>query len=191
MTAFLEFADVISSGTYELGPSQGTLQMHTGREGVAKKIGHDLVIEAKRWTAKVNVDGDDPTRSTATVTVDTRSLEVISGDGGAKPLSDKDRKDIKENIDKKVLKTDKFPEITFASSKVEAKGPDAYTVHGNLTIMGTARPATMDIAVVGAKATGTMPLKQSDWGIKPFSALMGALKLADALTIRVEATVPG
>ncbi len=191
MTAFLEFADVISSGTYELGPSQGTLQMHTGREGVAKKIGHDLVIEAKRWTAKVNVDGDDPTRSTATVTVDTRSLEVISGDGGAKPLSDKDRKDIKENIDKKVLKTDKFPEITFTSSKVVSSGPDAYTVTGDLTILGTARPATMDITVSGAKATGTMNLKQSDWGIKPFSALMGALKLADALSIVVEATVPG
>jgi len=182
---------VISSGTYELGPSQGTLQMHTGREGMAKKIGHDLVIEAKRWSAKVNVDGDDPTRSSATVTVDTRSLEVISGEGGAKPLSDKDRKDIKENIDKKVLKTDKFPEITFASSKVEAKGPDSFTVHGNLTILGTARPATMDIALTGSKATGTMNLKQSDWGIKPFSALMGALKLADALTVTVEASVPG
>jgi len=180
---------VISTGTYELGPSQGTLQLHTGREGVAKKIGHDLVIEAKQWTAKVNVDADDPTRSTATITVDTRSLEVVSGEGGAKPLSDKDRKDIKENIDKKVLKTDKFPDITFTSSRVESKGPDAYTVHGDLTILGTARPASMDIAVAGSKATGTMHLKQSDWGIKPFSALMGALKLADALRVSVDASI--
>ena len=182
---------MISSGTYEIGPSQGTLQLHTGREGVAKKVGHDLVIEAKKWTAKVNVDGDDLTRSTASVTVDTRSLEVVSGAGGAKPLSDKDRRDIKENIDKKVLKTDKFPEITFQSSRVESKGADKATVHGDLTIMGTARPATMEIAVTGNKATATMTLKQSDWGIKPFSALMGALKLADQLTIVVEATVPG
>ena len=180
---------MISSGTYEVGPSQGTLQLHTGREGVAKKVGHDLVIEAKRWTAKVNVDGDDLTRSTASVTVDTRSLEVVSGTGGAKPLSDKDRKDIKENIDKKVLKTDKFPDITFQSSRVESKGADKATVHGDLTIMGTARPASMDIVVTGNKANGTMTLRQSDWGIKPFSALMGALKLADQLTITVEATV--
>ena len=181
---------MIPSGTYEIGPSQGTLQLHTGREGMAKKVGHDLVIEAQRWTAKVNVDAEDLAGSSATVTVDTRSLEVVSGTGGAKPLSDKDRKDIKENIDKKVLKTDKFPEITFTSSRVEAKGADKVTVHGDLTIMGTARPASMDIAVNGSKATGTMTLKQSDWGIKPFSALMGALKLADALTVQVEATVP-
>ncbi len=182
---------MISSGTYEIGPSQGTLQLHTGREGMAKKVGHDLVIEAQRWTAKVNVDADDLTRSTATVTVDTRSLEVVSGEGGAKPLSDKDRKDIKENIDKKVLKTDKFPEITFSSSRVESKGADKVTAHGDVTIMGTARPATMDITVSGNKASGTMTLKQSDWGIKPFSALMGALKLADVLQVKVDATVPG
>jgi len=179
---------VISSGTYEVGPTQGTLQLHTGREGVAKKVGHDLVIEAKKWTAKINVD-DDPTRSTATVTVDTRSLEVVSGAGGAKPLSDKDRKDIKENIDKKVLKTDKFPEITFTSTKVQSSGGDSFTVQGDLTIMGTARPASMDITVSGGKASGTMTLKQTEWGIKPFSALMGALKLADVLKVQVDATV--
>jgi polyisoprenoid-binding protein YceI len=157
---------------------------------MAKKVGHDLVIEAQQWTAKVNVDGDDLTGSTASVTVDTRSLDVVSGTGGAKPLSDKDRRDIKENIDKKVLKTDKFPDITFASSRVESAGSDKFTVHGDLTIMGTARPASMDITVSGDKANGTMTVKQSDWGIKPFSALMGALKLADVLTITVEATVP-
>ncbi len=181
---------MISSGTYEVGPSQGTLQLHTGREGVAKKVGHDLIIEAKKWTAKVNVDADDLTKSTASVTVDTRSLEVVSGEGGAKALSDKDRKDIKENIDKKVLKTDKFPDITFTSSRVESKGADKVTVHGDVTIMGTARPASMDITLAAGKATGTMTLKQTDWGIKPFSALMGALKLADVLQVQVEATVP-
>jgi polyisoprenoid-binding protein YceI len=181
---------VISSGTYEIGPSQGSLQLHTGREGVAKKVGHDLVIEARQWTAKVSVDADNLASSTASVTVDARSLEVVSGTGGAKPLSDKDRKDIKENIDKKVLKTDKFPDITFTSSRVETKGSDKATVHGDLTIMGTARPASMDIEVKGNKATGRMTVKQSDWGIKPFSALMGALKLADSLEIVVEANVP-
>ena len=181
---------MIATGTYEIGPSQGTLQLHTGREGMAKKVGHDLVIEAGQWTAKVNVDADDLSKSTASVTVDTRSLEVVSGEGGAKALSDKDRKDIKENIDKKVLKTDKYPDITFQSSRVESTGNDKATLHGDLTIMGTAKPASMDIVLNGSKASGSMTLRQSDWGIKPFSALMGALKLADQLTVQVEATVP-
>ncbi len=181
---------MIPSGTYDIGPSQGTFRLHTSREGMAKKVGHDLVIEATSWTAKVNVDGDDISRSTANVTVDSRSFQVVSGTGGAKPLSDKDRKDIEDNINKKVLNTGKFPEITFASTSVKSTGGDDVTVLGDLTITGTTRPASMDITVAGDKATGTMNLKQSDWGIKPFSALMGALKLADALTIQVEASVP-
>ena len=181
---------MIPSGTYDIGPSQGTFRLHTSREGMAKKVGHDLVIEATNWTAKVDVDGDDISRSTANVTVDTRSFKVVSGTGGAKPLSDKDRRDIEDNIDKKVLNTGKFPEITFGSTSVKSTGGDNVTVLGDLTIMGTTRPASMDITVAGDKATGTMNLKQSDWGIKPFSALMGALKLADALTIQVEASVP-
>ena len=181
---------MISSGTLEVGPSQGTLLLHTSRGGMAKKVGHDLVIEAQRWTAKVDVDADDLTRSTASVTVDARSLEVVSGQGGAKPLTDKDRRDIKENIDKKVLNTDKFPDITFTSSRVEANGGGKVTVHGDLTIMGNARPASMEMTVGDTKADGRMTVKQSDWGIKPFSALMGTLKLADSLDITVEATVP-
>ncbi|MEO5679149.1 MAG: YceI family protein [Acidimicrobiales bacterium] len=181
---------MIPSGTYDIGPAQGTFRLHTSREGMAKKIGHDLIIEATKWSAKVTV-ADDVTKSSAQVTVDTRSFKVISGAGGAKPLSDKDRKDIEENIDKKVLKTDKFPEITFTSKSVTSGGADKATVSGDLTIMGTARPASMDITLTGNKATGTMTVTQSDWGIKPFSALMGALKLADTLTIQVEATVPG
>ncbi len=181
---------MIPSGTHDIGPAQGTFRLLTSREGMAKKVGHDLVIEATNWSAKVSADGDDVSRSTVNATVDTRSFKVISGTGGAKPLSDKDRKDIEENIDKKVLNTGKFPEITFASTKVQSKGSDGATVQGDLTIMGTTRPATVDITVTGGKAKGTTTIKQSDWGIKPFSALMGALKLANAVTIEVEATVP-
>ncbi len=190
MASSIRLTFVIPTGTFDIGPSQGTFQLHTSREGMAKKIGHDLVIEATSWSAKVNADGANVASSSAKVTVDTRSFKVVSGAGGAKPLSDKDRKDIEENIDKKVLKTDKFPEITFSSTKVQDNGGGKATVHGDLTIMGTARPASMDVVVVGDKATGTMTVTQSDWGIKPFSALMGALKLADTLTIKVEASIP-
>ena len=190
MASSIRLRFVIPTGTFDIGPSQATFQLHTSREGMAKKIGHDLVIEATKWSAKVNSDGANVAGSSAKVTVDTRSFKVVSGEGGAKPLSDKDRKDIEENIDKKVLKTDKFPDITFSSSRVEATGRDKVTVHGDLTIMGTAHPASMDIDLNGASGSGTMTLKQSDWGIKPFSALMGALKLADELKIVVEATVP-
>ncbi len=180
---------MIPSGTYDFGPSDATLHLHTSREGMAKKVGHDLVLEVGKWHAAVTVDGDDITRSTVNGTVDTTTIRVVSGSGGAKPLSDGDRKDIEKNVNDKVLKTSQFPDITFRSTRVEGNESKA-TVHGDLTIMGKTNPAQMDITVDGGKATARMTVVQTKWGIKPFSALMGALKLSDRVDIVVESKVP-
>ncbi|MBW3651931.1 MAG: YceI family protein, partial [Actinobacteria bacterium] len=96
---------MIPSGTYDFGPSDATLHLHTKREGMAKKVGHDLILEVGKWQASATIDADDITRSTIQGTADATSIRVVSGTGGAKPLSDGDRKDIEKNINEKVLKT--------------------------------------------------------------------------------------
>ena len=80
----------------ELGPADATLTVKTFREGVAAKVGHDLIIEVTGWSAKV---GDDAIELSA----DPRSLEVREGLRGAKPLSDRDRREIRKTIDEKIL----------------------------------------------------------------------------------------
>jgi polyisoprenoid-binding protein YceI len=47
------------------------------------------------------------------------------------------------------LATDDFPEITFASTRVVARGGDAYAVTGDLTIRGVTRPTTFDVEFLG------------------------------------------
>lgn len=163
--------------------------LNVQREGMAKKLGHDLVLEVTRWNATVSVDGDVAS-SSVTATADTRSLEIKEARGGAKALSANDEKDIKKNINDKVLKTGQHPEMTFTSTAVKAEGDTRYIVEGDLTIMGSTRPATMEVSVSGGKATGTMTITQSQWGIKPFSAMMGALKVKDAIEVVIEAPVP-
>jgi len=182
---------MIPAGTYNLGPGEATLLVHTIREGMAKKVGHDLSIEVTRWNATVNVDADI-TRSTATATADTRSMEVREGHGGVKPLSDGDRRDIEKNINDKVLKTDKYPEITFRSTRVEGNESGPLTVHGDLTIVGNTRPARLEVTFdqASGRAKGTMTVVQSEFGIKPFSAMMGALKVRDAIELTIEAPIP-
>ena len=81
----------------EVGPADATLTVKTYREGVAAKVGHDLIIVVGRWSAKIADDG------AIELTADPRSLEIREGLRGAKPLSDRDRKQILENIDQKVL----------------------------------------------------------------------------------------
>ena len=175
-------------GTHELGPDNATLQVKTYREGMASKAGHDLVIDVTTWQATVTA-GEDSTPVSVVLSADPRSLRVRDGHGGAKPLSDKDRGDITKNIDKKVLGGHA---IDFRSSAVERPGDDGRLhVSGELQMGGTARPVSFDLGVgPDGRVEGTVPLKQSEWGIKPFTALMGALKVRDEVEIVMDARLP-
>ena len=77
-------------------------------------MGHDLVLGVNSWEATVE-GGDSPSIS---LTADPGSVEVIEGSGGAKPLGDKDKADIKKSIGSKVLGSS---QITFTSSSVDDK----------------------------------------------------------------------
>lgn len=179
---------MVSAGTYELGPHNATLRLHTYREGMAKKVGHDLVLEVTDWRATAEV-AEDASESTVVASINPRSIEVVEGTGGVKPLSSGDRADIKKNLEKKVLDTAKHPEITFRSTSVEAKGDDAVRINGDLTIVGNTRPITLDVALQPGRATATTSVVQSRWGIKPYTGLMGALKVRDDVEFHLEASV--
>jgi hypothetical protein len=150
----------------EVGPADATLTVKTYREGMAAKAGHDLIIEVTRWSAKIGDDG------AVELSADPRSLEVREGLRGAKPLSDRDRREILKNIEGKILGTQS---IEFRGT---AAGDD---VEGELTMAGATRPLTVQRTAVGGHATVT----QSQWGIKPYRGLMGALKVRDDVEVIV------
>ena len=171
--------------TEQLGPQSGTLKVNTYREGAAKKVGHDLVIEVAQWDATVERDADGTIQSVR-LNADSTSLQVREGNNGLKPLSDKDRKDIRKSIDEKVLR--RRP-IAFASTAVEPRAGGA-TLRGELTMADTTRPATFDVEVSGDRVAGTLPVTQSEWGIKPYKGLMGALKVRDTVEIVLDVRLP-
>ncbi|MGH3924789.1 MAG: YceI family protein, partial [Pseudonocardiaceae bacterium] len=139
--------------------------------------------------AKVTIDGDDLTRSSLTATADVQSLEVREATGGAKPLSNKDRADIKKNIEK-TLGGRRHSEIAFRSTAVHAPTADRGTMEGELTIKDVSRPVEFALTADGGRVKASTTVVQSEWGIKPFAALMGALKVRDAVEIEVEVSVP-
>ena len=167
----------LASGIHRLGPDNASLQVKTYREGMAAKVGHDLVIDVTRWDATV-----DLTAWTVELNADPRSLEVREGVRGLKPLSDKDRSEIHRNIDDKVLRGQPIAFRSTAARLSEADG--RLVVEGQLTMAGTTRPVTLQLDVgADGRVGGTIPLTQSDWGIKPYRGLMGALKVRDSLEI--------
>jgi len=167
----------IPEGTHNIGPSNGSLTVKTGKEGAAAKMGHDLVIAVNSWDATIE-GGDSPSIK---LTADPSSLEVVEGSGGAKPLSDKDKGDIKKSIDKKVLGSS---QISFTSSEVSDSA-----AKGDLSIAGKSSSVNVPLKVNGGTISGSITLSQSEFGIKQFSAMMGALKVKDQVTVEFEATL--
>jgi polyisoprenoid-binding protein YceI len=178
----------LSKGTHRFGPEDASLQVKTYREGLAARAGHDLIIDVTRWDAQVEAAGD-PAGWTIELNVDPRSLEVREGLRGVKPLTDKDREEIRKNIDTKVLGSQP---IQFRSSDARvAEDGGRLTVEGELSLAGTARPLTVQLTVEpGGRVSGTIPLTQSEWGIKPYRGLMGALKVRDEVDVVIDANLP-
>jgi polyisoprenoid-binding protein YceI len=176
----------VAPGMYTLGPEDGTLFITTGRTGAAAMAGHDLVLDAVAWRASLEV-GEDPAQSSVALDVDTASLHVRQGSGGMQPLGDDDKEDILKAIDEDILKT--LP-AEFRSRSVQADG-NRWRVKGDLTLVGIAVPIELELELGDDGAIrGSAALKQSDWGIKPYSALFGALKVADEVVVAIEAKLP-
>jgi len=179
----------IPTGRHTLGPDNARLQVRTYREGVAAKAGHDLIIEVTRWDAIVDLGGGDPGAATVELSADSRSLEVREGLRGVKPLTDKDRVEIRKNIDDKILGGEP---ISFRSTSVRPDGGGGrLSVDGELTMAGSTRPITADLGVsTEGRLSGTIAVTQSAWGIKPYRGLMGALKVRDDVEVVIDAELP-
>ena len=176
----------LQAGTYRLGPDDGTLVVRTGRTGAAAKAGHDLVIEVTAWEGTLRV-GDDPADTSVELQADATSLHVREGSGGMQSLGDDDKANIRTTIHDDVLKG---RAITFRSTAVT--GADGQlNVQGELTLAGTTRPLAFDLAVGDdGRLSGAAVVKQTDWGMKPYSTLFGALKVADEVRVEIDAAVP-
>ena len=176
----------LPTGMYKLGPDDGTLSVRTGRTGAAAKAGHDLLIHVTAWEATLTV-GDDSTATSIELDADAASLRVREGTGGIQSLGDDDMASIHQTIDDDVLKR---RGITFRSTTVTG-GDGRLTVEGELTLAGTTRPLAFDLDVGDdGRLSGVAVVKQSDWGMKPYSALFGALKVADDVRVEIDAGLP-
>jgi polyisoprenoid-binding protein YceI len=179
----------LGSGRHEFGPGSGLLLVRTGRTGLGRRAGHDLTIEATRWSAEALVDAADPAGSAVSAEIDVASLAVREGTGGVKPLTDSDRAEIGRTMREEILDAASHPSITFRSTKV-AGSPESFTVEGDLTIMGRARPVTVHAEVADGRLRGHATVAQTNWGIKPYSAFFGALRLADEVRVEFDLAAP-
>ncbi|MQY04233.1 YceI family protein [Actinomadura macrotermitis] len=167
---------------HELGPRDGLLLIKTGRSGLGRRAGHDLTLEATRWRAEVDL-GEAPG---VRVVVETAGLAVREGAGGVLPLSDADIAEITKNL-RRILQADRHPEIVFRSTGADRAAGE---VAGELTIMGRSEPLAVRANAEHGRVRGGATVRQTRWGVKPYSAFLGALKLADDVEVTFDLAFP-
>ena len=171
----------IMPGTHELGPAAGSLRVETKRSGAAAKAGHDLVIEVRDWSG-VLIVGEDGGETSLVLSADSGSMEVVEGSGGIMELGNEDKVEIKKTLEEETLPPGP---VEFRSTEVTPAADGArLDVTGELELNGVTHPLSFELELGDdGSLTGTAMLKQSDWGIKPYSGLFGTLKVRDEVRV--------
>jgi len=142
-----------------------------------------LKLQVERFSIEI-----DDTTHQIKATFDPSSIQVacaqIDGRDDSSTLSKGDKKKIYDSVTKDVLRTRKHPEIRFDSTHVVERG-DGFAVEGTLQLHGKSRNIQTSVRADGDRWVVELKLHQPDFGIKPFSAALGALRVKPDVMIRV------
>ena len=154
----------------------------TYKEGLLSPIAHDLRLEVTRFW--IETDTDAPS---VRAELDAASLRVQTAMKDGRPhagLSDKDKREIEKNIREDVLRSSRHPTIRFESTSIKRES-GAYDVTGDLTLHGVTRSLRARAEPEGDVLVAELVLHQPDFGIKPYRAALGTLRVQADVTIRV------
>lgn len=154
--------------------SSAEILVFTFKEGLLSAVAHDLKLKATKFTIEVE-------NGVASLELEAGALKVVSAmkDGAENPSAVPPGKhaEIEKNMTGDVLQVKKFPLIRFATTRVT----DTEVV-GNLTLHGQ----THEVRGRRSGPTAEFRLEQRQFGIKPFSAMLGTLKVKDEVLVKVK-----
>jgi polyisoprenoid-binding protein YceI len=153
----------------------------TFKEGLLSPLGHDLKLHVTRFVVEV---ADD--RIAVEARFDAASLRVQAAmvDGREAQVSARDRRSIESTIVEEILRARRFPEIVFRSTAVTPN-----ELRGALTLVGRTRDVVCKHEVEGGRHVATARLHQPDFGIAPYSAMLGTLRIRPDVLVRVSLPV--
>ncbi|MDT7543423.1 MAG: hypothetical protein QOE33_3327 [Acidobacteriota bacterium] len=167
----------------DAGRSQFTVQ--GAAEGMLSMFGHNPLLAICGFGGDVRCDPVTLESASLLMLVQANSLAVVN------KVSDKDKREMERGMREDVLEVARFPEIVFMSTEVSARqtAENRYQarINGHLSLHGVTRsqPINAQVSVNGnsLRAQGEFSLRQSDYNIKPVSAVGGTLKVKDELKL--------
>jgi polyisoprenoid-binding protein YceI len=166
---------------FRLVPDKSKFTVQAFAEGLFSAFGHDPVILIREFHGEVQFNPETFENASLKITVDANSLSVSN---------EKDRLDIERTMRDEVLETRKYQEIVFSSSNISvnklAGERCRVRIIGDLTLHGVTQKnlwisAEAIVSGDSLRAQGEFSLKQTDFGIKPYSAAGGTIKLKNEL----------
>ena len=166
--------------------SQAECHVLTFKEGALSALAHDLELRVGRFTIDVAADHSVDARFDASsLTV----LHAVKDGRRSGALSDGDKRKIEKTIVGDVLDARRYPEIHFRAP-APTRTSDGYVLAGELTLHGKTRALEVRTRTVGTSQVAEVVVHQPDFGIKPYSAMLGTLKVRPDVTIRVTTPWP-
>ena len=210
----------ILAGRHRLGTDRGRILLTTARDGLAAQAGHDLTIEAATWSGDLEVGADSaPVRLEVRIDMSSLVVREGSGglkplsDRDRREIASTARKvlGVQRHPDATFSATAFEPaspgsgSASPGSASPDSASPDSASarpggdgsggaggvITGTLTLAGRSRPLRLAVRPSGPdRYVATASVTQSDYGIKPYSGFLGALKVRDAVGIQVEVSLP-
>jgi polyisoprenoid-binding protein YceI len=182
LTAVLSLPGAAATSTWQIDPNHSAAQFAVRHLAISTVRGAFTKV-----TGTVQLDDKDISKSSVDVTIDAASVDTR--------VADRD-KDLRSDH---FFDVEKYPTITFKSTKVEQVEPGKLKVTGDLTIHGVTKQAVLDVegptAPVKdpwgnqrAAVNATTKLNRQDFGVK-WNAKMdgGGLVVGDDVAITIDA----
>ena len=172
------------------GPDSAEVSVYTFKEGLLSRVAHDLKLDVTRF--QIEIDGEASKGSAGvgsiSATADAGSLSVVCArrDGHDTPrtLSSRDKRKIEKYIVSDVLRPKRHQSIHFESKEIGAEH-----IAGSLTLCGETRPIRWTLLEEGDGFRAEAKIHQPDFGIKPFTAMFGALAIQADVIVEVRVRI--
>jgi polyisoprenoid-binding protein YceI len=190
-------ADLRGATLYTVAPTQSEVHIRVYRGGTLARLGHNHVMSAGALRGRVwmhpdfSRSGFELAFAVNELTVDDERARAAAGAEEFPPgIPDKDKEGTRRNmLREEVLDADHFSQITLRSARIEGTlAAPSLTVR--ITIKNVSRdvvvPTTLTLNGKQLRAQGEFEVRQTEFGIKPFSIAMGAMQVQDVLRIKFD-----
>jgi len=178
----LGWARLCPAASVPVDIEHSSLTIRVFKSGFFSGFAHDHEISAPLFSG--SVDGDT---LAVELQFDARKLTVLDPEA-----SPNDRAKIQETmLSDKVLDAQRFPEIRFVARQVKRTEPNTYSVEGELTLHGTTHTIAVPVSFADGHYSGSVKLKQTDFGIEPIRIFGGSVKVKDVVEIGFDIVLQG